>query len=184
MAYGEILPPFGAITKSTPATASSGTLTVKEWGGDGRRFTEVTVSALPLVTPAGAAALAGGHLLTTLPAGNILVKSCIMNLNLLEASGSVNAAKTPDLGIGTTIGSGANATLNLVDSGNAENIMTGQTASRLDATTRTINSVDTILAIPTANAHTIYLNTSATWAGAGGAVIADGKVVIEWAFLD
>ena len=179
-----VLPPFGEITRSTPATATSGSLSVKEWGGDSLRITEVTVSALPLVTPAGAAPLAGGHLLTTLPAGNICIKSCVMNLNLLEASGSTNAAKTPDLGVGTSVGAGANATLNAVDSGKAENIMTGQTASALNATTRTINSVNTILAIPSANAHTIYLNCADTWAGAGGAVIADGKVVIEWCFLD
>lgn len=179
-----ILPPFGPVENSTPATATSGTLSIKEWGGDSLMITEVTVSALPLVTPAGNAALAGGHLLTTLPAGNICIKSCVMNLNLTEASGSTNAAVTPDLGVGTSIGAGASATLNLVDSAKAENIMTGQTASALNATTRTINSVNTILAIPTANAHTIYLNAAATWAGAGGAVIADGKVVIEWAFLD
>lgn len=181
---GYIRPPFGEIKLVTPATPTSGTLTVVDNGVEGNHITEATFSGLPLVTPAGNAALAGGHLLFTLPSGNLVIKSCVMNVNLTEASGDVNAAITPDLGVGTTKGTGASATLNLVDSGAGENILTGQTASALNSTTRTLTSLNTILARLTAAAHTVHLNAAATWTNAGAAVVADGKIVIEWAYMD
>jgi len=180
-----VLPPFGTQHLGTVPTPSSGTITGKSWGGDSAYFTELTLVDVPVVVPAGAAALAGGALIYTLPAGNVIVKSAAININVQD-TGTANAAKTPDLGIGTTIGSGASATLNLVDSGNAENIMTGQTLAALSsaATVRKVASVNTILAVPTANAHTIYLNCADTWAGADVGNLASGKVVIEWKYLD
>ena len=61
--------------------------------------------------------------------------------------------------------------------------MTGQTVSACNGTA-VVNSVNTILAIATASAHTIYLNIADGWAGADDGMLASGKVIIEWYYLD
>lgn len=175
-----IRPPFADITKGTVATPATGTLSVKEYGGDGFHITEITIDDLSLIVPVAAANLGSGKLLYTLPAGNIVIKSAAMNLGI-TGTGSTNAADTPDLGIGTVVATGAVAVL----SGTAtfENIMTGQTVSACNGTA-VVNSVNTILAIATASAHTIYLNIADGWAGADDGMLASGKVIIEWYYLD
>jgi len=127
--------------------------------------------------------LAVGKLIYTFPPGEILVTAASMNLGLY---GVANAANTPDTGLGTTIGSGANATLNLVDSGNGENILTGQQMNDCAGVREVITlSLDTNLVIATAGAHTVYLNTACAWTGntLAGATTIDGFVVINWTYM-
>lgn len=175
----EILPPFGSQNKGTKATPATGTITEKTWGGDNRYFTEINIDDLSLIVTTNASK-ADGKLIYTLPAGNIIIKSAAMKIGIV-GTGSANAADTPDLGIGTVVATGAVAVLS--GTGTFENIMTGQTVSACDGTA-VLNSVDTILAIASSAAHTIYLNIADGWAGVDAGMLASGRVVIEWCFMD
>jgi hypothetical protein len=122
------------------------------------------------------ASLAMGKLLFTLPAGAILIKGSNLSV-AVTGSGVANAADTPDLGIGTLIGSGAQSTLNNVGA-TAENILTGQTVGDCVGTVCAA-TVTTNVSIETAGTKTIYLNISDGWAGIA-TIYCSGSVVVEW----
>lgn len=171
-----VLPPFGVMNKGTVATPATGTITAKEWGGDGRYFTELTISSLTMITTTNVSK-ADGKLIYTLPAGSCIVKSAA--IAMAATSGATNAADTPVIGLGTTVASGA---VNVL-SGTAafQNIMAGQAVADCAGAVK-LASVDTILAVATSGDHTIYLNIADGWAGVD-TVAVSGKVIIEWVFL-
>lgn len=177
-----ILRPSGDSVESegTKPTAADGTIDVTEHGNEFVHITAIDLAEVSLIVPAGAAALCLGKLIYTFPAGDILIKSCSIALSLSTA-GSTVTADTPDLGIGTVVGTGAVATLD--GTGTFENILTGQTINDCNETVELVG-VDTILAVATAGAHTVYLNIADTWAGAEATgVQVAGRVVIEWVNL-
>lgn len=138
--------------------------------------TVLTVNTtLPAI--AGGANLAVGKLAYTFPAGEIIVTQTSMNLAITQTDGNINA-DTPDIGIGTTIASGAVAVLG----GTAafENLLTGQTAANCTGTA-TVKTVDTPLVIATADNHTAYINVADGWAASGdeGALLS-GTVTFFW----
>lgn len=103
-----------------------------------------------------------------------------MNVALNAADGNIDA-DTPDVGLGTTIASGAVAVLG----GTAafENILTGQTAADCNGTA-TKAVVGTILATGASDSKAIYLNVADGWAASGEtACPVTGTVVIEWTFM-
>lgn len=178
---GAIRAPFGLDDPiGTPATPATGTITVKEGQSDIYHFTEITIADLSLITPVAAANLASGKLLYTLPEGNIMIKSAAINI-ALAGTGSTCAADTPDLGLGTVVGTGAVAVLG--GTATFENIMTGQTMDDCNGTAE-VTAVNTILTIASSGAHTIYLNIADGWAGADDGILATGKVIIEWLYMD
>jgi len=161
------------------ATPLAGTITAIEWGGDNKHITELTITSVPLIVTTNASK-GDGKPIYTLPAGKVIIKSAAMNIGIVGTA-ALNVADTPDLGLGTVVASGAVSVL----SGTAtfENIMTGQTVGAC-ANTKTVAAVDTILSIPTANAHTVYLNIADGWAGIDAGMLATGKIVLEWQYLD
>lgn len=131
---------------------------------------------------AGGANLALGKLIMTFPAGRIFVQRSAMSIAIKQTQGNITA-DTPDVGIGTTIGSGVQALLSGVGAA-SENIITGQTASDCDGTA-TAAQVDTFLSITAAGDHTVYLNVADGWAASGDAAAAIyGTVDIFWQKLD
>ncbi len=121
-----------------------------------------------------------GALVYTLPAGAILVKSAKISV-AMYGSGATCDADTPDIGLGTTIGSGVQALLSGVGTA-AENILTGQTADDCDGTAEVI-TLDCTLAIESTGDHTVYFNAAAgPWAGACD-ITATGTVYLEWVKL-
>ncbi len=150
---------------------------------DGRNHvTTLTVNTtLPAI--AGGAALGVGNLLYTFPTSSVVVvKSAYMSIAITQADGNITA-DTPDVGIGTTIASGANATLDAVGAA-AENILTGQTATDCNGTATVATVSNQILDIATGGDHTVYLNVADTWAASGDAGAAlTGTVVLEWVHL-
>lgn len=157
-------------------------LTVKEYGSKYQHTTVLTFDGSAAVLPdiAGGANLAVGKLLYTFPAGAIRVTATKMSVAITQTDGAITA-DTPDVGIGTTIASGAVALL----SGTAafENILTGQTAADCNGTA-TVKTVDTSLVIESAGAHTVYLNVADGWAATGDdAAILSGTVTIHWDYL-
>jgi hypothetical protein len=149
----------------------------EEFGTKYARTTVLTFST-PLPAIAGDAALAVGVPLYTLPAGACIVDASRLRVEIRGVAAI--QADTPDVGLGTTLASGAVAVLG----GTAafENILTGQTLGDCDGTAIDV-AVGTDLVIASSGDHTIYLNVADTWAE-GGDPSADiaGKVVIHWTY--
>jgi hypothetical protein len=128
------------------------------------------------------AALASGYKLYTFPAGNVLIDAAYMSVALTSVE---HSAETPDVGLGTVIGSGAVADL----SGTAtfENIITGQTANDMNGTAEVKASLPTTIGYPLlVSSDDVFFNMAATWANTAGAdntVDISGTVVLLWRFL-
>lgn len=173
-------PTFNAVKNTanigTIATGSS----VIEYG-DGYHHQSIITMNTTLPAIAGGAALAVGKLIYTLPAGAVIVKGIYMSAAITQTQGNINA-NTPDVGLGTTIGSGANALLSAVGAA-AENILTGQTAANCTGTA-TVKTAFAPIAIASGDDHTIYLNAAASWAASGdAAALLTGTIVLDWVFM-
>lgn len=149
--------------------------------GAGVYRTVIDLEGLTLPDIPGGANLAVGRKIFEFPAGPCKVLGSSFNgLTLSETDGNVTA-DTPDVGIGTTIASGAVAVLG----GTAafENIHTGQTATDVNGTALS-NAVSTTLAIQTADSHDVFLNVADGWAASGDdGILVGGRIVIIWAQL-
>lgn len=169
----------GLKTLLNNGTVNTGT-TVVEYG-DGFHHTSVFTVSTTLPAIAGGAALAIGKLIYTLPAGAIIIHGAYISMGITQTQGNINA-NTPDVGLGTTIGSGVNALLSAVGAA-AENILTGQTAANCTGTA-TVKTVNTPVVIAAADDHTIYFNAAASWAASGdAAALLAGTIVIDWSFM-
>lgn len=160
----------------TPATGVTA-----ETFGFGDRFRTVLTVSKDFGAIAGGANLGLGVLLFTFPAGDIMVEASKLNIALQQTEDNVTA-DTPDIGLGTTVASGAVAVLG----GTAafENIHTGQTAADCDGTA-TVNTLGTQLVIEAADSHAVYLNIADGWAAGGDAALgASGEVVLIWTLVD
>lgn len=173
--------PFGSESGNTLNVGTSGTgVTAKEYGDGNRHVTVLSISDLELIAPVGVASLADGKKIYTLPVGAVIVRGSKIDVDLLATDDpQVCNADTPDLGIGTVIGSGAVAVLG--GTATFENIMTGQTMNDCDGTNE-VKTVDTALVIETAGSHDIFLNVADAWAGAD-TIVANGTVTIVWDLL-
>jgi hypothetical protein len=154
-------------------------VTAREYGDDRRHVTQLTFTDLAIGSATGAANLAFGKLLYTLPAGAIVVKAAYMNI-ALSGAGSTVDADTPDGGLGTVIGSGVVAVLG--GTATFEDILTGQTFNDVNATAEVKTISNQVLTIEAADAHTVHFNLADGWAGAA-AVTGSGTVVLEWVLL-
>ncbi len=171
----------GTIDIGTPGT---GVTAVTH--GDG--FTMVTELTLAGVLPAitGDTNQAVGLLIFTLPDGNIEVGPIHMKVGITQSQGNITS-DDPDVGIGKTIATGANALL----SANAafENYITGQTAGDCSGTVTDAFLASTAggpVLIADGETRTIHLNAADIWdAAAGGdtAAALSGTVTIPWRFL-
>lgn len=178
MADKTIRGPFGVekgITTDNIGTVASGT-SVVEYGNGAFHQTVITVDTT--LSTISATTLRVGKLIYTFPDGAVDVKATYMSM-ALTTSGTSNTADTPDIGIGTVIGTGSSATLN---GGTMENIITGQTADDCNGTAEVLHQV-TSLVIATAGAHTVYFNAADTWVATDTACAIAGTIIIEWTFV-
>lgn len=170
----------GVITNKNVGTVATGS-TVVEYG-DGFDHTSIITVNTTLPSIAGGAALALGKLLYTLPAGAIVTGIAYISLAITQTQGNINA-NTPDVGLGTTIASGANATLAAFGA-TATNIMARKVAANCTGTA-TVQTTIPNCNIAVADDHTIYANVAATWAASGdAAALLTGTVVINWNFMN
>ncbi|HAH11513.1 MAG TPA: hypothetical protein DCL48_15575 [Alphaproteobacteria bacterium] len=142
----------------------------------GRR-TVIDLTGLTLPAIAGGANLGVGRKIFTFPSGAIKVIGSSISVALKQTQGNVTA-DTPDLGLGTTIASGAVALL----SGTAafENVLTGQTVTNCNGSV-TSTAVATELLILSGDSHDLYLNVADGWAASGeAAMIVSGTVTVTW----
>jgi len=181
MADKTIRDPFGAekgITSDNVGAVASGS-TVVEYG-DGVFHQSVITVDTTLGDIAGGAELGLGKLVYTLPAGALDVKSTYMSMALTQTDGNITA-DTPDVGIGTTIASGAHDLLSEV--AGSENMLTGQTAGDCNGTA-TVKHLATSKIVATGDDHTVYFNVADDWAASGDDACAiAGTIIIEWTFV-
>jgi len=164
-------------------TPGSGT-TAAEYGDIYNHTTVLTMGGtLPSIT--GDVDQAVGLLIYTFPAGVIVVDSIHMDVGIIQSDGFINA-DTPDVGIGTLIGTGAIATLDLGT--NLENYVTGQTAANATGTNtdKTELTAAAFRLIEAGGVHTVHLNAADGWdsaAGGDAAATLDGTVTIKWTYM-
>ena len=81
-------------------------VTAEEYGDGRNHVTVLTVSQVDALTLGDSENLADGYLLYTLPAGSVVVSVTYMSMAITAASPQL-INDTPDVGIGTTIATGA-----------------------------------------------------------------------------
>lgn len=151
--------------------------------GDGFNHTTVLTLSSVIGAIGDNVSLAIGELIYTFPAGSLTIISSYMSVGI-TLNGGTPTTDTPDVGLGTVIGSGAVALL----SGTAtfEDIITGQTAADVAGTATVIETEPTAAApfqIATGDAHTLHFNYADAWADVTAAAASiSGTVVIHWKF--
>lgn len=152
-----------------------------EQGNSYAHTTVLTLSSVA-ITIGNNASLAVGSLIYTLPAGAIIVESAYLSVGLTLTTGTPKT-DTPQIGIGTTIGTGANATLATTTA----NIITGTSMANISGTASVLQQIPTAnvpFVIAAAAAHTLYLNFACAWSAVtSAAATATGTVVVNWRFL-
>lgn len=150
--------------------------------GDGVNVTAVITITNAVITVGNSADLATGTLIYTLPAGACLINSAYMSVAIAGVSTTTD---TPDVGLGTVIGTGAVATLD--GTATFENIITGQTATDTNGTATVKAAGPTAgapLEITTGGAHTVHFNAADGWgANADVAGTLNGTVVLKYSRL-
>lgn len=155
----------------------------EEFGDKYHHTTILTLEGASAVLPAiaGGANLAVGLKLYDFPGGSVIVEAArLKDVAITQSEGNITA-DTPDVGLGTTIASGAVAVLG----GTAafENILTGQTFADCDGTAEDV-AVGTQLVIQHDGDKSVYLNVADGWAASGdAAAVVSGQIVLHWRYL-
>jgi hypothetical protein len=169
------------VTEKNLGAAATG-MTVVENGDGSHHTTTITLAGvLPAIT--GGVNQAVGTLLYTFPAGDIVVNHAKLNVSITQSEGNINN-DTPDVGLGTVIGTGAVAVLSTT----LEDIIVGQTATDSNGTATVKTAIPTAavpFVIESGDAHTLHFNAAFGWAASGDlAATITGTVVIEWDFVE
>ncbi len=171
--------PIGA-DPGTPGT----NVTASHESADGVQFVTTLTLTNVSFTIAGAASEAVGALAYTFPAGVHAHK--VTNLDVALQGGGVVDADTPEIGLGSIIGTGAVAIL----SGTAgfEDYVTGQVAADCNGTASVKMTGATagygagISLNEVGDVKLLHLNIADGWAGAD-TVLASGTVTFEWTII-
>jgi len=170
------------VIKNTQNVGVAGTNVTAVEYGDGVQHTTVLTLTNVAYTIAAAANEIVGALIYTFPAGVHLHKVTYMDV-ALQGGGVVNA-DTPDIGIGSVIGTGAFAVLG--GTATFEDYVDGSAAADCNGTATVVGPVGATAGILTgislnaaADSKAINLNFAAGWTGAD-TVNATGTVVLEW----
>ena len=179
-------------TSSDVQVGTAGTgVTVVEKASGVFHVTEITIPSQTLITYAGGAALAGGKLLYTLPAGTVNLIHSAINVTIIGSAEQV--AKTPEVALGTVIGSGAIATLG-ASVATMEDILgpfvavaiaangSGGVPKKSGVSGTTGNSTAGMLFVGT-DTRTVHLNIADTWAAGAGSATVSGTVWLTWIAL-
>lgn len=146
---------------------------VVEHGSGKRHNTVITFSDTH--TLAGANLAVGSHLYT-FPAKKILVHGVWISSTLTAATETA----TPDVGVGTTVGSGAQTVLSGVGAA-AENIISGVASSAISAggTADTSETLASVCPLFLAASAAVYYNMAAGWSASEDLTVS-GTARISW----
>ena len=176
-----------AITTDANLGTSAAT-SVKEYGDGFDHVTVLTATALAVPAITEGAATAVGDLIYTFPAGAIILDSVYMSI-AVNLNGTDQDAIVADLGIGTTIATGA---VGLLDTTAAfEDMLSGQPVTVngvAAATTAKQSTAGGPMFIATGDDHTVHVNyANGAWAAQSdgdGTGVYTGTVVLIWKFLE
>jgi hypothetical protein len=154
--------------------------------GDGYHHTTIlTLANADLGAIGGAGNLAVGALLYTFPVGAHLHSVTSANVSLL--GDAAVQADTPDVGVGSIIGSGAVAVLG--GTATFEDYLNGAAAADTNGTPTqhamsgaTAGLYTGISFNALADVKTLHYNAAFNWSGASAALLANGVVVIQWTY--
>ena len=182
MADKTIRGPFAAergITTDNVGTVASGSSVVEHGDGAFHQTVLTVDTTLPAI---GSGNYGVGTLVYTFPSGAVDVKATYISMALTQSDGLITA-DTPEVGIGTTIGTGTEVDLGTIGAA-TENMMTGTSNAAADCNgTAKVTHVATSLIIATGGDHTVYFNVADGWAGADAACEIAGTIVINWTFV-
>ena len=155
-----------------------------------RRTTLIVTAAISLVTTPDVENLAGGALIYTFPPGQVIVHRVYGDVGI-DIDDNINDEDTPEVGLGTVVAAGANATLGDAASGiTAENIWGPHVVTGCDYLAVAADAIQVVstpeLVIAGAGVHTVYLNLADAWADGAGtadAKIEAGRFIIDWTIL-
>jgi len=163
-------------TPVTVGTAGTG-VTAVERGTNEYHTTILTCTGIAF-TIGDTASLADGALIYTFPTGPIVVHASSMSVGLTLTTGTPTT-DTPEIGLGTVIGSTAVATLG-AGAATFEDIG-GPFVMADVAGTAKVGTSSPGLTIETAAAHTVHLNIADAWANVDDtAATAAGTVTLVW----
>jgi hypothetical protein len=169
---------------------TAATTEVEEHGDDLFHYTKLTMTDFAMGTSGDAAAKAIGAKFYTLPAGDFIIENASIVGTVLAAVDDPAAANA-EVGIGTLIASGVQATLGAVDAA-CENVCGPVVIAAFDDTAVVGVSVaagaQPFLRIAASGglARDLFLNAAATWADvtAAGAVTFTGVICLKWRKID
>ena len=163
-------------TSGVGAVAAEGTL-VSEEGGGGQHITKLTFTK---TTSAAGAALADGARVYTLPAVPCLIRGVYVSGLLIAAT----ETGTPEVGVGTALASGANATLGAVGA-TAEDIVEGTASEAFAASPGTAYARNSVVAkCPQVVAASSVLHVNyALGYSASEDVTVSGTILVDWCEL-
>lgn len=167
------------LTTKDVGTAGTG-VTAVEYGDGLNHTTKLTLAALA-ATIGDNASLAGGNLIYTFPPGVIVINSVTLSVGMTLTTGTPTT-DTPELGLGTTIASGANATLGAV-AATAEDVAGPAVLDDIAGTAEIVTKVDGFIILAAA-AHTLHINWADAFADVDNTdATLDGTVTINWSLL-
>lgn len=158
-------------------------ISVVENGTGTHHVTTLTLTNFNLGAIPGAANLALGELIYTLPAGSQVIS--VTNMGIALQGDAPVQADTPEVGIGSVAASGAVAVLG--GTATFEDIVIGTAAADANGT------VTRLLTLPTSGSpyltdgtgvKAIHLNIADGWSGASASILATGTIAIEWTSLN
>ena len=185
-----VLQPFatGALPGGLRGTAGTSISAVEQGEGSLRRTILYVTTPISVVTTPDTAALGDGILVYTFPAGQIIVHQVYGDCGL-EINDATNVPDTPEVGLGTTLTTGAVATLG-ASAATDENIWGPHVVTGCDVGADTGDAIQLVsvknLVIAGAGAHTVYFNCADTWANGAGTAdvfLQQGRFVIDWTLL-
>lgn len=177
---------FSSAVKTGANVGTAGTgISAAEYGDGFNHTTALTLSGFNVGNSGDNASLALGALVYTFPAGVIAVNSASLAVGVTLADAV--QTDTPEIGLGTVVGSGVQATLGAVGA-TSENILEGAATADVAGTVKLVSDIPTAnvpLIIAAASAHTVYLNLADGWADltAASALTATGSIVLNWTYL-
>jgi hypothetical protein len=123
-----------------------------------------------------------GSIIYTLPAGTQMVEACYISVGL-TATDAANAANTPEVGVGTTIGTGAITAVTTT----MEDIFEGDAMANCTGTAYVLAKLPTAnvpLLFQTGGTKDIFLNFAAAWSdNTVQTATVSGTVVLKWTSL-
>lgn len=178
------------ITSAGVGTVGAATVVAEEHGELKDHFTILTLTAFDMGLSGDNASLGIGGKIYTLPAGDFLVESATIKGAL--TADIDNTAQTPEVGIGTVVGTGAIATLSttfedIVDGGAAGIIGGANTAPDVAGGafykgTVAASSEGVLIKASGGKAHDLFLNAAVAWANVAAAanVFFTGTITLKW----